>query len=210
MNTLFITGTGTDVGKTLISSILCEALQADYWKPVQAGHDPMTDSEWVKGLMTNSKTVVHPESYILKFPGSPHIAANDEEVEISLSKIVSEKPYTANNLIIEGAGGLMVPLNRHEFILDLILALKATVIIVSRNYLGSINHSLLTARTLRANNIKVLGWIFNDEYLDYENEITDWSGYPWIASVGKLNKIDKSVIHAHGIKMMEHLKRFAL
>ena len=205
MATFFITGTGTDVGKTLVSAIICEALQADYWKPVQAGYEPMTDSEWVKSMISNPKTIVHPESYLLKFPASPHIAAADEALEISLEKIVSDKPKTDNHLVIEGAGGLMVPLNKEEFVCDLITALDATVIIVSRNQLGSINQSLLTAMALKQKNVKVLGWVFNDEYLDYETEIVGWTGYPWIASVRQLEHIDKGIVHAQSVKMREHL-----
>ena len=210
MENFFITGTGTDVGKTLICAIICEALQADYWKPIQAGLEPETDSEWVRNMMSNSKTVVHPESYILKFPASPHLAAMDEAIDISLQKILSDKPVPENNLVIEGVGGLMVPLNKDEFVIDLIRELRATVIIVSRNHLGSINHSLLTAMALKANNINVMGWIFNDEYLDYENEIVEWSGYPWIASVRRLPLINKSTIHSQGVKMKEHFLRHGM
>ena len=206
MNNYFITGTGTDVGKTLVAAILCEALHADYWKPVQAGYANGTDSQWVESMMTNSATTVHPETYVLKFPGSPHIAAAHEEVEISLKHILESKPATKNNLVIEGSGGLMVPLNKKEFVIDLIKELKATVIIVSRNYLGSINHSLLTGRMLKENNVKVMGWVFNDEYLDYENEIVEWSGFPWIASVRKLEHIDRGIIHSLSIKMKEHIQ----
>ena len=150
MASYFITGIGTDIGKTLISAIMAEALHADYWKPVQAGYEDGTDSEWVREMLTNKTSVVHEESYKLKLPASPHIAAYEEGIEISLDKIVDDKPVTDNTLIIEGAGGLMVPLNENEFVIDLIKKLDATVIIVSKNYLGSINHSLLTAKVLNA------------------------------------------------------------
>lgn len=208
MNPIFITGIGTDVGKTVIAAILAEALQADYWKPVQAGFEKGTDSMCVRKLLSNQNSVVHPETYLLKFAASPHISAFDEGMEISLDKIIAAKPVTENRLLIEGAGGLMAPLNKNEFAIDLIQKLNASVIIVSRNYIGSINHSLLTAAMLTQKNIPVLGWIFNDEYLDYETEIALWSGFPWIASVRKLPVINRSVIHEQSVKMLEHIKIF--
>lgn len=208
MTTYFITGIGTKVGKTLISAIIAEALQADYWKPIQAGYEDGTDSQWVKQMLTNKSSIVHEEVYKLKLPASPHIGADEEGIEISIEKIIEEKPETDNRLIIEGAGGIMVPINKNEFIIDLIKELDATVIIVSRNYLGSINHSLLTAQALMKKNINVLGWIFNDNYLDYETEIVKWSGYPWIASVRNLPDINKDVVHVQAVKMKEHLNLF--
>ena len=207
MDTFFITGTGTGVGKTLVSAIITEALQADYWKPIQAG-DENTDGQWIKSMVTNSTTKVHPETYLLKLPASPHIAAKDENIEISIKKLIDERPATNNTLIIEGAGGIMVPLNQREFVFDLVEELEATVIIVSRNYLGSINHSLLTASLLRAKNLKVLGWIFNDNYLDYETQIAEWSGYPWINSIRNLPFINKEIIHSQAVKMREKLAMF--
>ena len=103
---------------------------------------------------------------------------------------------------------MLTPLNKNEHVIDLIIKLNATVIVVSKNYLGSINHSLLTARVLQQNHINVLGWIFNEQYLDYETEIVQWSGFPWIASLRNLPEINKAVIHAHSIKMKAHLNSF--
>ncbi len=208
MTSYFITGIGTGVGKTVVSAIIAEALHADYWKPVQAGYEHGTDSEWIRSVLTNPESTVHQECYKLKMAASPHIAAEEEGIEISIDKIIDELPVTQNTLIIEGSGGLMVPLNRSEFILDLIKKLNTTVIIVSRNYLGSINHSLLTAKILMENKVNVLGWVFNDDYLDYEVEIVDWSGYPWIASVRNLPELTKSSIHVQSVKMKEHLNIF--
>lgn len=208
MSSFFITGIGTGVGKTVISAIIAEALEADYWKPVQAGYENGTDSQWVKKMLKNNKSIVHPETYLLKFPASPHIAAGEEGVAISLKKIRDSKPRTSHHLVIEGAGGLMAPLNEKEFVMDLIGQLDAKVIIVSKNYLGSINHSLLTAAMLKERKTDVLGWVFNDEYLDYENDIVQWSGFPWIASVRNLKVINRSVIHAQATKMKEHLNLF--
>lgn len=226
INTIFITGIGTDVGKTIVSAILVEALQADYWKPVQAGFDEGTDSEFIRAVINNDKTIIHPETYKLKLAASPHIAARDEAVKIDLDKIeedhfkivngqltmVNEKHsvhhalLTTNTLIIEGAGGLMVPLNEEEFVLDLIKKLHTKVILVSRNYLGSINHSLLTAKVCKENNIDVAGWIFNDQYLDYENEIVQWSGYPTIASLPFSKTVDKAFIKDQADKLRTELE----
>lgn len=208
MANFFITGTGTNVGKTVISAILAEALEADYWKPVQAGYENGTDSEWVKKMLSNTVSEVHRELYKLKMPASPHIAAFEEGITISTDGIAAAVPKTLNHLIIEGAGGLLVPLTKDEFVIDLIKKLDASVIMVSKNCLGSINHSLLTAKVLALQNIKIMGWIFNGNYLDYETEIVDWSGFPWIASVNEMPELNKSVIHAQSVKMKEHLKPY--
>lgn len=208
MKPIFITGTGTGVGKTLVAAIVAEALQADYWKPVQAGFEKGTDSLWIEQLITNKKTMIHPEVYKFKMAASPHIAALAEQQEIVLKKIISHLPKTRKQLVIEGAGGLMVPLNRKEFVIQLIQKLNARVIIVSKNELGSINHSLLTAAVLKKEKIDVAGWIFTEEYLNYENEIESWSGYPIIASVKHLGEISKESIKAEAKKIRRHLKKF--
>ncbi|MGN6532540.1 MAG: dethiobiotin synthase [Ginsengibacter sp.] len=208
MTPIFITGTGTDVGKTLIASIVTEALKADYWKPVQAGFADGTDSLRIKDFISNHKTKIHPELYLLEMPASPHLSAPAEGKEIKIKEIINHLPGTKNQLIIEGAGGLMVPLNKKELILDLIKKLKAQVIIVSKNELGSINHSLLTAAVLKKEKIKVLGWIFTEEYKNYQEEIGEWSGYPVIASVKHLPVISKQTIKAEAKMMLRKLKSF--
>ena len=176
----FVTGIGTGIGKTLIAAILARALDADYWKPVQAGADN-TDSQVMLDLLPGLH--IHPEVYKLSMAASPHIAARKERINISLENIVQRKPPGNRNLIIEGPGGLLVPLNDNEFVANLIEALGVKVILVSRNYLGSINHSLLTADSCKARKLPVTGWIFNDQYLHYEDEIVRWTGYPRIASI---------------------------
>jgi dethiobiotin synthetase len=155
----FVTGIGTDVGKTIASAILTQALEADYWKPVQAGSLDATDTMRVQELVTNSKSVFHPEAYRLELAASPHLAAAQEGIEIDLNTI--QLPQTQNHLIVEGAGGVMVPLNNQELVLDLISKFNLEVIVVSRNYLGSINHTLTTLEVLKARNISVAGLIFN-------------------------------------------------
>ena len=195
---IFITGIGTGVGKTIISAIVTEALRADYCKPVQAGIEDMTDTALVQSLITNSHSNIHPEAYRLKLAASPHIAAREEGVKIRVADLVeyiSGLPQNTNRpLIVEGAGGLLVPINENETILDLIIALNASVIIVSRNYLGSINHSLLTAKVLQQKNVHITGWIFNDQFMDYENEISAWTNIPKLGSVPLAIAADKDFV----------------
>ncbi|MFL9484153.1 dethiobiotin synthase [Chitinophagaceae bacterium LWZ2-11] len=211
MAPLFITGIGTDVGKTIVSAIVTEALQADYWKPVQAGFDTGTDALRVAGLVSNATTAIHREAYKLKLPASPHIAAKEENVVIDLDKIASELPATNNKyLVVEGAGGLLVPLNNDEFVLDLIVKLKAKVILVSRNYLGSINHSLLTAQACKQRGVDVLGWVFNDQYLHYEDEIVKWTEYPKIGSIPFTDNPDKLFVKKQAEAIMLSLQRLLL
>ncbi|MBO9633390.1 MAG: dethiobiotin synthase [Chitinophagaceae bacterium] len=203
---IFVTGIGTGVGKTLVSAILTRALEADYWKPVQAGFEEGTDSDYVRSAIDGMDSTIHPELYKLRLPASPHIAARQEGVEISIEKICASIPVINRNLIIEGAGGLMVPLNETAFVADLIKALNAKVILVSRNYLGSINHSLLTARVCREMNLPVIGWVFNDQYLDYEEEIVRWSDIPKIATVPYSETTDGAFINSQAMALKERLK----
>jgi dethiobiotin synthetase len=210
MQPIFITGIGTGIGKTLVSAIVTQALGATYWKPVQAGFDDGTDTGWVGERISRPEGRLLPEAYRLVMPASPHIAARQEGIVISLDKIVDQFEAIRNGaagnpgdrkggapeLVIEGAGGLFVPLNDQDFVLDLIRRLDATVILVSRNYLGSINHSLLTAEACRAHGLKVAGWIFNDQYGQYEHEIVQWSGLPSIASIPFTDHPDKAFVQA--------------
>jgi dethiobiotin synthetase len=223
MNTIFVTGTGTDVGKTIASAILCEALEGDYWKPVQAGFDNGTDATLLQSLITNKKTIVHPETYKLKLAASPHIAARKEDLKIELDKIYEDylrivnressivnstqnSEHKTQNLIIEGAGGLLVPLNENESVLDLIKKLDAKVILVSKNYLGSINHSMLTAAVCKENNLDVLGWMFNEDYMNYELEIEQWSGYTKIATVPTCEDINPLFVQQQALLIKHSLQ----
>lgn len=161
-----ICGIGTDVGKTVASAIITESLQADYWKPIQAGDLHFSDSDRVKALISNSKTVIHPNAYALQTPASPHWAAELDQITICIDDIV--EPTTANHLVIEGAGGVYVPLNNQETIMDLIKP-DYTVVLVSRHYLGSINHTLLTIEALLNKGKKIGGIVFSGA----ENKATE-------------------------------------
>lgn len=193
MRKLFISGIGTDVGKTMVAACLCEALQFDYWKPVQAGLESPTDSEKVRSLVTNSKTVVHPEAYRLNSPMSPHAAAEIDGVDIGLDKI--KLPSIVNGLIIEGAGGLLVPLNRKQTIADLIAHLNAELILVSRNYLGSINHTLMSIDAARSHGLNILGLIYSGpENKKSEEAIESISGVKVLGRIPEFREMNASAI----------------
>ena len=192
MNKYFITGIGTDVGKTVVSAIVVEALQADYWKPVQAGELSHSDTHSVEELISNSRSMMHGHSYALKTPMSPHASAEIDGIEIDLRKIT--EPETDNNLVIEGAGGLLVPLNDQETILDMIKD-DYKVIVVSRHYLGSINHTLLTLSQLRSKGVKVAGIIFNGAVHTSTEDIIKRMGQ--VKEIGRIDEeaiVDKTVI----------------
>ena len=155
----FVAGISTEIGKTVISSILVEALEADYWKPVQSGALEDSDTETVRQLISNRRTVFHPEAYRLREPLSPHAAAAIDGVEIELDKLTL--PETDNHLVIELAGGLMVPLNNTLLNIDFVQQTGLPVVLVSYNYLGSINHTLLSIEALQHRRIPILGLIFN-------------------------------------------------
>ena len=143
---IFITGIGTDVGKTVVAAIITEAIKADYWKPIQAGDLESGDAHTVENLISNKETTIHPNSYGLQTPMSPHAAAKIDGVTIDIKKI--KAPKTTNHLVIEGAGGILVPLNDSNTIIDLIQP-DYKVVVVSRHYLGSINHSLIPIQLLQ-------------------------------------------------------------
>ena len=194
----FVTAIGTDSGKTIASAILCEALHADYWKPVQAGFP--RDSEVVRNLVTNRKTVFHPEAFILNTAASPHAAAKKDNVVINVSSL--QFPETANTIIIEGAGGCLVPLNDHELVIDLIPFFKAEVIVVSNHYLGSINHTLLTLEALAKRKVTVRGVIFNGETNEEsERIILAHTKSKCLLRIKKEPVINQSVIQKYAVQL---------
>ncbi|MFN8308522.1 MAG: dethiobiotin synthase [Chitinophagales bacterium] len=156
---IFITGIGTGIGKTISSAVLCEAWQADYWKPVQAGDLDATDRMKVAELISNEKTVAHPEQFLLKEPAAPYMASRKEGFEIQQEDF--QFPSTSNKLLIEGAGGLFVPINPHYFFIDFIVDHQLPVVLVVSPYLGAINHTLLSLEALQKRSIPVKGLILN-------------------------------------------------
>jgi dethiobiotin synthetase len=159
--TLFVTGIGTEVGKTVCSAILTKYFNADYWKPVQSGDLEFSDSMKITSWI-NENTICYPETYRLKLAASPHQSAKEEGIEIDLNKF--KIPQAQNNLIIEGAGGLMVPLNDNELMIDLIEKLNVPVALVVKNYLGCINHTLLSIMALNQRKIKLKYLILNGNF----------------------------------------------
>ncbi len=197
MRKIFVTGIGTDVGKTVIAAILAEKMKADYWKPIQAGNLTNTDTRVIKELITNEKTAFHPEAYCLSKGTSPYAAATADGIKINLSKI--KLPVTKNHIIIEGAGGLMVPLNQKSLIIDLIEQLDAEVVLVSKNYLGSINHTLLSIGLLQSKGLKITGIVFNGiPKEDSEKFILNYSGLKCLAKIKHTTKITPEFITRNG------------
>ncbi|SHE37790.1 dethiobiotin synthase [Chryseobacterium takakiae] len=158
---VFITGIGTEVGKTVCSAILTKYFSAEYWKPVQSGDLDFSDTMKIKSW-SGKNTICHPETYRLKLAASPHQSAKEEEISIDLNAF--KLPETNTNLIIEGAGGLMVPLNDEYFIVDLMQKLNIPAALVVKNYLGCINHTLLSLITLEQRKIKLRYIILNGNF----------------------------------------------
>lgn len=202
MKKLFITGISTEVGKTLISAIITEALQADYWKPIQAGELDYSDTHKVKEMISNSNTKFHPNSYALKTPMSPHAAAEIDEVQIDINNITT--PKTNNTLVIEGAGGLLVPLNNTHTILDLIKP-EYKVIVVSRHYLGSINHTLMTIKLLQKKGFDVSVIYSGNENKTTESIIEKMTGVHIVGRVDEEPIINKLVVKKYVEKFKEKL-----
>lgn len=200
---LFITGIGTDVGKTIASAIITQSLEADYWKPVQAGDLDNSDSHKIQRYISNNKTVIHENSYKLNTPASPHLAAEIDGITIDLKKII--EPSTDNHLVIEGAGGILVPLNDNDCIIDLIQS-DYKVILVSRHYLGSINHTLLTFETLKNRNIPVAGIVFSgDENKATEEIILSKTKAKFIGRIENEPYFDQNVIQYYADKFRDSL-----
>ncbi len=191
MKRFFVTGISTEVGKTLASAIITESLEADYWKPVQAGDLEYSDSHKIADLISNSKTAIHPNSYALKYPMSPHASAAMEGIDLDLNQIV--EPETENQLVIEGAGGLLVPLNQQNTILDLIKP-SYKVIVVSRHYLGSINHTLLTLEILLSKGYQVYLLFSGAENQGTENIIVEKTAVPVIGRIDEEPVIDRDTV----------------
>jgi dethiobiotin synthetase len=203
---IFVTGIDTNVGKTIISAILVQALQADYWKPIQSGIIGSADVDIVKMLVSNPKSKVHPEAYNLKSPTVPIHSAKLEGIEIDHSNI--KLPATSNRLIVEGAGGLMVHLRRHFMIIDLIKHLNIPVVLVSKNYLGSINHTLLSIEALHSRGIEVLGIIYNGERSAHMRDlIHETTGIHEIGSVKTAPHLNREFIDTQSLELYYSIKK---
>lgn len=185
----FVTGTDTGIGKTLVSGMLMSALDATYWKPIQAGLDEETDTEFVQRVSEADQSRIIQERYRLETPMSPHAAADIDGVKISLNDF--ELPeYETKHLIIEGAGGLIVPINWENTVLDMIERLKLPVLLVARSSLGTLNHTLLSLKALRDRQIEVFAVVLNGEKHPSNKETIERFGDIDVFEIETLQKID--------------------
>lgn len=194
---LFITAIGTDSGKTVASSIFCQALKADYWKPIQTGTTQL-DKEVVKQNVSYP-IVVHPETHHLKAPVSPHQAARLEDKRLSLKDF--HLPKTKNNLVVEGAGGLLVPINdKGDYVIDIAQKLNLEVVLVIRLYLGCINHAMLSIHELERRNIPIKGIVFNgaDAY-GAVSYITSATEIPVLLHINEEPDFSKEIIRYYSV-----------
>jgi dethiobiotin synthetase len=201
--TYFITAIGTDSGKSLFSAIITEALHADYWKPIQAGLP--RDTDFVKSLVSNRKSNFLPEAYVLQTPASPHYAAQIDDVKLSLDHFFL--PETANeNLIIEGAGGILVPINDNQFVIDLPKKWNLPIILVANLYLGSINHTLLTLSELKRRGLKIRGIVFNGPANpSSESIILQYAEAPCLLKIKQEKELTKEVIKRYAKQLLDQL-----
>ena len=202
---IFVTSIDTNVGKTVCSSILCAGLGYDYWKPVQCGDLDFSDSMKVKSYSPLTK--VHAESFQLNAPMSPHEAAKLESMDISINDFKLPK---SEEIIIEGAGGVMVPLNyKGNMIVELASLFEAKVIIVFKNYLGSINHTLLTIDKVKSVGLDILGLlVVGDEVTSSERIIEDATQMNIIARIPIVDRVNQKWVKEQGLKVKNKLDKF--
>lgn len=190
---LIVAGIGTEIGKTVASAVLVKALNADYWKPIQSGALDDSDTGTVRQLVGNPVSRFHPEAYRLTQPLSPHAAAEFDGVRIDLQGI--KMPETDNTLIIELAGGLMVPLNDRDLTIDWVAQSGLPVVLVSRNYLGSINHTLLSVEACRNRHIPLVGLIFNGPTVPTtETFLLNYTDLTCIGRIGQVDAVTKGKV----------------
>ncbi len=195
-NQFIIAGIGTEIGKTLISAIFRQGMQADYWKPVQSGNPEEADALFIGQMTRVPEGKIWDSSYMLTQPLSPHTAAEIDGIRISLDHF--QLPLTERSLIVELAGGLMVPLNESETNLDLIAHVALPVILVSKNYLGSINHTLLSYEILKAKQIPIAGIVFNGPAnASGERFILQHTGLKVLLRVPELAQINPEIIQEY-------------
>lgn len=196
MKNIIVAGIGTDVGKTVVSAILATMLQADYWKPIESGAEEESDSTKIKELLNPSDHTIHTPSYSLQAPLSPHHAARLEDTIIDIKSI--KPPHTERPLVIEMVGGIYVPLTTQYVSCNLFASWQTHWILVSRHYIGSINHTLLTLEALFKKNISLLGIIFNGEpNPDSEEAILDAYAIPKLGHLLTEKTINHYVIQRY-------------
>jgi dethiobiotin synthetase len=171
------------------------ALDRDYWKPIQTGASEGTDRETVVKLAGIPASRVHPEAYIFDPPVSPHLAAEWRNVEIDIERI--QRPSSAKALVIEGAGGVLVPINSHFFMLDLARHLKTPLVVASRTALGTINHTLLTVSAIRNAELQIAGVVMiGEENKDNRRAVESYGNVPVIGWIPRLERIDRETLQS--------------
>ena len=190
MNGFFVTGTDTDVGKTVVSAWLLAHLDACYWKPVQAGAEPETDSATVRRLAEVEADRIMPEAYLLSEPIAPHEAAQRSGIAIDMAKLVP--PPCDRPLVVEGAGGLMVPLTDEAYVVDLATELHLPLILVTRSTIGTINHTLLSLEAIRRRGLPLAGVVINGPETPHNRAAIERYGQveviaeiPWLETVSR-------------------------
>ena len=198
-NGFFVTGTDTDVGKTIVSAILVNKFKANYWKPIQCGENKnnLSDSQVIKKLVIGSSQKIFKESYYFSEPVSPNLAAKNNNIKISINFLLNDFKKVEKPIIVEGAGGVLVPINNREFVIDLIGIFKLPIIVVAKTRLGTINHTLLTINALNIKNQPIFGIIFvGDENPQVEQTILSFS-----------RKIKKNIKNLGRIPVFEKITR---
>lgn len=198
---LFITGIGTDVGKTVAAAVITRALEADYWKPVQCGDLDNSDSVKIERL-TGLNTL--PEAFCLKAPMSPHAAAELEGVELKIEEI--QLPKSDNTIVVEGAGGVMVPFNSKETYLDLMVKLNLPVVLVTRHYLGSINHTMLSWKVLKDAGLNVVALVISGTpHETTESYFQTQMDVPFIR-INELKEVNSETIAAEAERLKSEIR----
>ncbi len=197
----FVTAIHTDSGKTLVSAILTEMLHADYWKPIQSGEP--RDTEEVMRLVSSKTSQFFKEAYLLKTPASPHASAKIDGVQISLEDIIP--PVSNRDLIIEGAGGVLVPLNDEDMVIDIASRIPCEIVLVSNLYLGNINHTLLTFELLKSRNLKIKGLIFNGESNpESERIIEHYTGLQVLLRIEQESEVNEEMVKKYAALLKEN------
>ena len=201
-----VVGIHTGIGKTVCSAVMTEALDYDYWKPVQAGDLDASDSIFIKNHINTPLTKIHPEAYRLTQPMSPHAAAKIDNAEITLADI--QLPSTSNGLIVETAGGIMSPLSDSLVVLDLVKHLGLPVVLVTQDYLGSINHTLLSINIMRGANVPILGLVFSGEkVVTTRDYIKQYTGLETLFEIPLFERLDRDTLVRFAIDISKDLKR---
>jgi len=191
---IFLSGIDTNIGKTVVSSLLVKLFNTDYWKPIQCGDLDNSDSMVLRKLIGKDYTgTLHPERYALHLPQSAHIAAKEANVNIKLQDF--ELPQSDKPIVVEGAGGCLVPINEENTVIDLAKHLGLPVVLVVRFYLGAYNHTLLSIEALQKRGIEIQGLILNEgDNPEFREFISRKTHLKFLGVVPKLKSLDSQTL----------------